>query len=465
MLEIPISSQSQKILPWIVAIAFFMQTLDNTILNIALPVMAEDLNVNPLQMQSAIIAYILTVALIIPLCGWVCDRFGTQRIFLSAVALFSLGSILCAASHTLSFLIIGRVIQGLGGALMMPVGRLVILRVYPRHDFVKVLSLVTVPGALGPLLGPTLGGWLVEYASWHWIFLINVPMGVVGCIVAYKYMPNLQQSNYHPLDLLGFILFSAAMVLITMGLEGLSELHLPKMSVIILFAVGIICFVYYWKRALKIDYPLFSPALFKIRSFSIGIAGNLFARLGSGSLPFLVPLLLQLALGYSPSKAGMMMVPMAAGSLFTKPIVRFIINYWGYRKLLTVNTFLLGVLICSFSFVTKEMPFIILLLLLGLLGIINSLQFTAMNTVTLIQLSDEQASSGNGFLAVMVQLSISFGIAIAAILLSLFNGGEPSKTIDALPAFQLTFLCIGCFSILASSIFFQLPEKIVMPDK
>lgn len=459
--SVDISPQIKKVLPWIVAIAFFMQSLDATILNIALPSMAYDLNVSPLNMESAVIAYMLTVALIIPICGWVSDRFGTQKIFFVAVALFSLGSIACAASWSLPVLIVGRVIQGLGGALMMPVGRLVILRVYPRNEFVKVMSFVTMPGLLGPLMGPTLGGWLVEYFSWHWIFLINVPIGVIGCLVAVKYMPDLRSPIISKFDILGFILFGGAMVMISLGLQGLSDFHLKPIMIIVLFVMGVLCFIVYWLHAFRSEQPLFSPGIFKIRSFSLGLAGNLFARLGNGSLPFLIPLLLQLALGYSPANAGMMMIPLAVTAMVVKPIVQYVIKIFGYRWVLTTNTLLLGFLICSFAMITKDTSFIILFIMFGLVGGINSIQFTAMNTVTLFQLEDDQASSGNALLAVIVQLSVSFGISVSAILLVFFNGERPTTgSLNVLPAFQSTFLTVGLITVFSSFIFYFLPKYI-----
>lgn len=459
-----VSEQAKKFLPWIVAIAFFMQSLDATILNIALPSMAGDLNVNPLQMQSAIIAYMLTVALVIPVCGWISDRFGTKKIFFCAVALFTLGSIVCAVAWSLPSLVIGRIVQGLGGALMMPVGRLVILKVYPRSEFVKVMSFVTMPGLLGPLLGPTVGGWLVEYFSWHWIFLINVPIGFMGCWVACKFMPDLYGAQTK-FDFIGFVLFGSAMVMISLALEGLSDLNFHTVIVFVLFIVGTVCFIGYWLRAFNIEYPLFSPRLFRIRSFSIGILGNIFARLGNGSLPFLLPLLLQLALGYSPAQAGMVMIPMALCAILSKPLVRYVINNFGYRRVLTVNTLLLGVLICSFALIDKDLPFIVLLVVLGAVGAINSLQFTAMNTVVLFQLDDDLASSGNAMLAVTVQLSISFGIAISAILLAYFNGGQPAVNSVVLPAFQATFLTVGGLTVLSAVIFHFLPKRMGMAHK
>lgn len=455
------SDRTKKILPWIVAIAFFMQSLDATILNIALPDMAKDLNVNPLKMQSAVIAYMITVALIIPICGWVSDRFGTQKIFFSAVALFTIGSVCCAAAPTLSILVVGRIIQGLGGALMMPVGRLVILRAYPRSEFVKVMSFVTMPGLLGPLLGPTLGGILVQSFSWHWIFIINLPMGILGCIVSLKFMPNLQQAENTKFDLFGFLLFGCSMILFSFGFEGLSDFHLDNQTVVFFFCAGIICFIAYWVYAFRAVKPLFSPSLFKVKSFALGVLGNLFARLGNGALPFLVPLLLQLALGYSPATAGMMMMPMALAAIISKSIVQYVISFFGYRPVLTINTFLLGVLICGYSFINENTSFITLLIMLAAVGGVNSIQFTAMNTVTLFQLGDDQASSGNALLAVVVQLSMSFGISVSAILLAYFNGGQPTaESASLLSAFQTTFLCIGLIIALSTIIFVFLPKYI-----
>lgn len=215
----PLDPRTARLLPWLVAIAFFMQALDGTILNTALPTMARDLAEDPLRMQSVVIAYMLTVALLIPASGWLADRFGTRRVFLGAVLLFTLGSLFCSLSTTLGQLVVARVVQGLGGALMMPVGRLMVLRSYPRTELVRIMSFVTLPGLLGPLIGPTLGGWLVEYATWHWIFLINLPVGLLGAYAAGRFLPDLRSSGPVRLDLRGFLLFGTAMVLITIALK------------------------------------------------------------------------------------------------------------------------------------------------------------------------------------------------------------------------------------------------------
>ena len=456
----PLDARTARWLPWVIAIAFFMQSLDGTILNTALPAMARDLSENPLRMQSVVIAYMLTVALLIPASGWIADRFGTRKVFFSAILLFSLGSLLCAVSQTLGMLVVSRVVQGLGGALMIPVGRLVVLRAYPRSELVRIMGFITIPGLLGPLLGPTTGGWMVEYMSWHWIFLINLPVGMLGCWAIWHFVPDLRGTERTRFDGIGFVLFGAAMVLITVAMEGLGELHLPHLRVMLLLFGGMACLAAYWLRAGHIDNPLFSPALFRTRSFAVGILGNLFARLGSGALPFLVPLLLQVALGHSPFEAGMSMLPLAASAMVAKSLARPLIERLGYRKVLTANTLLLGVLLASLGLVSPETPYWLLLVQLGLLGAVNSLQFTAMNTVTLIDLNDADASSGNSLLSVVAQLSLSLGVACAGALLGGFTAaGEGDGVSTLLGAFQLTFLTIGIMAMLAAGIFVQLPSQ------
>ncbi|BAP42995.1 multidrug transporter subunit MdtD [Pseudomonas sp. LJDD11] len=447
-------------MPWVIAIAFFMQSLDGTILNTALPSMAQSLKEDPLRMQSVVIAYMLTIALLIPASGWIADRFGIRRIFFSAILLFSIGSLLCAVSWTLDMLVGARIIQGLGGALMLPIGRLIVLRAYPRSELVRIMGFITVPALLGPLLGPTLGGWMVEYMSWHWIFLLNIPVGILGCYAVKHYIPDIPGGGRTRFDTLGFLLFGAAMLLITAAMEGLGELHLPHMRVVLLLFAGMGCLAAYWLRAGHVEAPLFSPTLFRTRTFAVGILGNLFARLGSGALPFLIPLLLQVALGYSPSQAGMSMLPLAAAGMFAKTIARWLIDALGYRIILTGNTLLLGILLASLALVDAQTPYWVLLVHLALLGAVNSLQFTAMNTVTLIDLDDASAASGNSLLSVVAQLALSLGVACAAALLGGFSsdvsGGEANSVLGA---FQLTFLSVGVMSMLAAGIFLQLPGR------
>jgi EmrB/QacA subfamily drug resistance transporter len=451
---------TKRLLPWVVAIAFFMQTLDGTILNTTLPTMARDLGESPLRMQSVVIAYLLTVALLIPASGWLADRFGTQRAFLAAIVLFSIGSLLCALSPSLPWLVAARVLQGVGGALLLPVGRLTILRAFPRNELLKVLSFVTIPGLVGPLVGPPLGGWLVEVANWHWVFLINLPVGVIGVIASLRYMPDLRGAAGQRFDWPGFGMFSIGLALVTLGLQGLGERAISASLSILLAIGGLAAMAAYWVHAARAERPLFGLALFRIPTFSVGILGNLFARLGSGAMPFLTPLFLQVGLGYSPSRAGLTMVPIVLGAILIKFFAEPVIDRFGYRRVLVTNTLLLAGFIAGFSLVGEGTPHALVLAYLALFGIVNSMQFTAMNTLTLRDLDDARASSGNSLLSVVMQLSMSLGVAAAGALLAAFAAPTAApQGDDVLHAFHATYVCVGALSALAAGIFFQLGRR------
>jgi EmrB/QacA subfamily drug resistance transporter len=451
---------TKRLLPWLVAIAFFMQTLDGTILNTALPAMAASLGESPLRMQSVVIAYMLTVALLIPASGWLSDRFGTRRIFVSAIVMFSLGSLLCALSSSLAMLVGARIVQGFGGALLLPVGRLAILRGFPRGELLKALTFVTLPGLVGPLVGPTLGGWLVQVATWHWVFLINLPVGVIGVAVARRYMPDLRGAMGQRFDLRGFVMFSSGLVMVSLALQGLGEHAISVAASMLLMVGGMAAMVGYWLHATRVPQPLFSPALMHIPTFAIGLAGNLFSRLGSGAMPFLIPLFMQVGLGYSPSVTGMSMIPTALGAMLCKLFAEPMIKRLGYRAVLVSNTLLLGVLIAAFGLVSKATPHALILVMLGVFGIVNSMQFTAMNTLTLGDLDEATASSGNSLLSVVMQLSMSLGVAAGGALLAAFNGAKfHAAESSVIESFHATFLCVGGLSMVAAFIFFQLGPR------
>ncbi|KAF1024074.1 MAG: putative transport protein HsrA [Paracidovorax wautersii] len=442
---------------WLVAVAFFMQTLDATIVNTALPSMAASLQESPLRMQSVVIAYSLTMAMPIPASGWVADRFGTRRVFLFSIALFTLGSVACALSHTLTQLVASRVLQACGGSLLLPVGRLSVLRNYPRDKFLQAMSFVAIPGLIGPLMGPTLGGWLVEVLSWHWIFLINLPVDVVGWIATQRYMPDSRSVLPPRFDFSGFVLLSIAMVSISLALDGLAGIGMQHALVMVLMIGGFAGLAAYWLHALRHPQPLFPPQLFSIGSFRVGLLGNLFARIGSGSMPFLIPLLLQVALGYSPMQAGMMMLPVALASMGMKRFATPLIRSQGYRRVLVGNTLLMGTLIACFALFGPATPLAGKIVLLGLFGAVNSLQFTAMNTVTLKDLDAAGASSGNSMLSMVQMLAMSLGVTVAAALLATFEqwlGGLGGY--GTLDVFRATFIGIGVATAASGWIFWQL---------
>ena len=455
----PVDSQvpSGRTLLWLVAIGFFMQTLDATIINTALPAMARSLGESPLRMQSVIVAYSLTMAMLIPASGWIADRFGTRRVYLSAMLLFALGSLLCAVSQTLAQLVGARILQGLGGALLLPVGRLAVLRAFPREQFLRAMSFIAIPGLIGPLLGPTLGGWLVEIASWHWIFLINLPVALVGCALTLLFMPAGRVPPPGAFDLAGFLLLSGGMVAISLSLGGLSELGMGHASVVVLLVFGLVCIAAYWLRALRHPAPLFSPHLFSVASLRVGLLGNLFARLGSSCMPFLIPLLMQVSMRYSPAQAGMMMLPLVLSGMAAKPLVTRLILWFGYRWVLVVNTTLVGLVMCSFALITPEQPLWLQMLQLALFGAVNSMQFTAMNTITLKDMDGSAASSGNSLLSMVQMLAMSLGVAVAASVLSGFTGYfTPPGATQTLNAFHATFIVMGLVTMASAWIFWQL---------
>lgn len=449
------TARSMAGLPWIAAMAFFMQALDATILNTALPAIAHSLDRSPLAMQSAIISYTLTVAMLIPVSGWLADRFGTRRVFMVAVTLFTLGSFACAMSGSLAQLVVFRVIQGIGGAMMMPVARLALLRAYPRSELLPVLNFVTMPGLVGPILGPLLGGVLVTWASWHWIFLINIPIGILGLIYARKYMPNFTTPR-RGFDMTGFLLFGLSLVLISSGMELFGERIVASYIGILTILGGFILLATYICHARRHPTPLIALPMFRTRTFSIGIIGNLASRLGTGCVPFLMPLMLQVGFGYSALIAGCMMAPTAIGSLLAKSTVTQVLRRLGYRKTLVGVTLIIGLLIGQFSLQSPGMEVWLLILPLFILGMAMSTQFTAMNTITLADLTDENASSGNSVLAVTQQLAISLGVAVSAAVLRFYEGIDSINTVEQ---FHYTFLTMGAVTLVSALVFLLLRVK------
>jgi len=442
-------------LPWIAAMAFFMQALDATILNTALPAIAESLNRSPLAMQSAIISYTLTVAMLIPASGWLADRFGTRRVFMLAVSLFTLGSLACALSTSLASLVLFRVLQGIGGAMMMPVARLALLRAYPRSELLPVLNFVTMPGLVGPILGPVLGGVMVTWASWHWIFLINIPIGIAGLLYARKYMPNFTTPRKR-FDTGGFFLFGLSLVLFSCGMELFGEKIVASWLAFTVIVSGIALFLLYIRHARRHPTPLISLNLFKTRTFSVGIAGNIASRLGTGCVPFLMPLMLQVGFGYSALIAGCMMAPTAMGSILAKSLVTQVLRRLGYRRTLVGITLFIGIMIAQFSLQSPSMEVWLLILPLFILGMAMSTQFTAMNTITLADLTDENASGGNSVLAVTQQLSISLGVAVSAAVLRFYEGFASNNTVEQ---FHYTFITMGIITLISAFTFMLLRPK------
>lgn len=453
----PMPIRHPRLLLWLVATGMFMQLLDATIVNTALPTMALSLGESPLRMQAVVVAYALTMAVVIPATGWLAERFGTQRVFSLAIALFTLASVACAASASLGQLTAARVLQGVGGAMLMPVGRLVVLKAFPGEQFLRAISFVAMPALIGPLLGPTLGGWLVEVASWHWIFLINVPVGVLGLFAVQRYMPNFASAAPGRFDLGGYAWLVLAMVSISLALDGLSGLGWAHAVIVLLVVLGLAALSAYWLHALRHPAPIFAPVLFALHSYRVGLLGNLFARIGSGAMPYLIPLFMQLAMGFSPAQSGLLMLPVALAGIAVKRLTTTAIRHLGYRRVLVGNTVLMGLMIAGFALMSPHQPLGWRIAQLAAFGAVNSFQFTAMNAVTLKDLDSQHAASGNSLFSMVQMLGMSLGVTCAAGLLGAFSGWlDAGQAASVLPAFRATLLAIGLMTALAAAIFWQL---------
>lgn len=445
-------------LPWIAALAIFMQSLDGTILNTALPAIAVDLDRSPMQMQAIIVCYTLTLALLIPLSGWMSDKFGSRRIFIWAVAVFTVGSLVCAIAQTFPQLIAARIIQAIGGSMMVPVARLAILYTYSKDKLLGVINFITIPGLVGPIIGPTLGGWLVDIASWHWIFIINIPIGILGVLWAKKAMPNYTHEK-QAFDFMGMLLFGGSLMLMTIGIEMGSEGIITGWMLLGVFFFGFLLMHAYYRHYKRIAFPIIDLKLIKIRTLRIGVFGNLLTRLGIGGMPLLLPLLFQVGFKHSAMTSGMMLIPVALTSVLIKPWVVPIVTRLGYKRTLIGNTMLIAIIIGLFSFASEHTALPNLIPLLVVFGAVNSIQLTAMNTLSLSDLNNETASGGNSLLMVMQQLSMSLGISVGAYLLAKYKDISWMEPGVLLPAFRYTFLTMGIITALSALLFLRLKPQ------
>jgi len=445
---------TKKILPLILATAIFMQMLDSTILNTSLPSIAKDLNESPLNMQNAIISYVLTLALFMPVSGFLADKFGTKKVFIISLILFSLGSLLCSLSPNLTFLVIARVIQGIGGSLMTPVGKLALIKTFDKSELLKAMNFAIIPALIGPVLGPLIGGYMVDYLSWHWIFLINLPIGILGIVLSVKYMPN-YFSKIIDFDFKGFLFFAGASLLLSISLEWMGNAK-NITPVLLVFLMGFIFIYLYYRHAKKEENPIFPLELFMVRTFRVGFLGNLATRLGISSIPLLIPLMIQIAYGQSAVVSGWIVAPMAITAMFGKSAVIKILNRFGYRKTLMFNTFLIGTLICLMAIPGINTSIYWFIPLILVLGFFNSIQFTSMNTISISDLRDNHTSSGNSLISVNQQIAIGFGIAFGLIILKLFEGDTQLIKGNIHNAFRYTFLVMGILTILSGFVFRRL---------
>jgi EmrB/QacA subfamily drug resistance transporter len=447
----------KRLLPWLVALAFFMESLDTTILNTAVPAIAQALGVVPLSMKSVLSCYTLSLAMFIPVSGWVADRFGTRAVFSSAIGLFTLGSFLCGISSNIHLLVACRILQGCGGAMMVPVGRLTLVRTFSRSELIRATTFVAIPGLIGPMLGPFVGGLIVGYFHWRVIFFINIPIGLLGLYFVYRNLPDYRVERGRPLDIVGLILFSSGVALLSYVLEVFGEHTLSGLEISSLLAISLLLLAGYGLHASKSEHPLLRLTLLRLRTFRAAVLGGFVTRIGIGGIPFLFPLLYQVGLGFSPIQSGLMMMPQALAAMSLKATMPGILARFGYKCVLISNTIILGLLIFLFATIGARTPPWVIVCQVFTYGFFTSLQYTSMNTLVYADVTDEQTSSASTIASTLQQMSISFGVASASLVTAFFIPdrfhSNPSQMIHGI---HNAFFVLGALTILSTIVFREL---------
>lgn len=455
-----LTEAAKRLLPWLVAVAFFMESLDTTVLNTAVPAIAAALHVVPLSMKAVLSSYTLSLAVFIPISGWMADRYGTRRVFSSAIGLFTLGSFLCGISTNIHLLVACRILQGCGGAMMVPVGRLTMVRTFAKSELIRAMSFVAIPGLIGPMLGPIAGGLIVVHFHWRVIFFINLPIGLLGLYLVYLHLPDYREPHSHPLDTTGLFLFGSGIALLSYVLEVFGEHTLSGRSMLALLATSAALLTAYGLRAAHTEFPLLRLNLFRIRTFRSAVLGSYFTRLGIGGIPFLFPLLYQVGLGFSPIESGLLMMPQAIAAMSLKMTMPAILRRFGYRFVLVSNTLIIGAQIIGFATIGARTPMWLVVAQVFAYGFFTSLQYTSMNTLVYTDVTDEATSSASTIASTMQQMSMSFGVAGASLATALFvpdrHSTPPGQMIQGI---HHAFLAMGIFTILSTLIFRELKSS------
>ena len=447
-------------LPWLVAVAFFMESLDTTILNTAVPAIASALQVEPLSMKAVLSSYTLSVAVFVPVSGWLADRFGTRRVFASAIALFTLGSLLCGLSTDIHALVACRILQGMGGAMMVPVGRLTMVRSFAKAELVRAMSFVAIPSLIGPMLGPVAGGFIVHYLHWRAIFFVNLPIGLLGLYLVWRHLPDYREERTDALDWVGLVLFSAGIALLSYVLEVFGEHSLSGREMLALLGIAMALLAAYGRHALTTPRPLLRLVLLRIRSFRVAVSGSFVTRLGAGGMPFLLPLLYQIGMGYTPVQAALLIVPQPLAAMSLKITVPHILARFGYRRVLLGNTLLMGGLIMLFSTIGPGTPVWQIVLQGFLFGFCSSLQYSSMNTLVYADIGHADASMASTMSSTLQQMSLSFGVATASLAAALFIPDRfHSSQAQLVQGIHLAFIALGILTILSALVFRALTDE------
>ena len=452
-----VGEASRRFLPWLVAMAFFMESLDTTILNTAVPAIAQALGVVPLSMKSVLASYTLSLAVFIPISGWVADRFGTRRVFAGAIGLFTLGSILCGLCSNLHLLVACRILQGCGGAMMVPVGRLTLVRAFPKSDLVRVMSFVVIPALIGPLLGPCVGGMIVGFFPWRVIFFLNIPIGLLGLYLVYRHLPDYRAESVPPLDFIGMVLFGSGIALLSYVLEVFGEHTMSGREIAGLLTIALLLLATYARHAMQNAFPLLRLALFRLRTLRAAVLGGFVTRIGIGGIPFLFPLLYQVGLGFTPIQSGLLMMPQAAASISLKLTVTGILTRFGYRAILISNTVIIGLFILLFATIGPATPVWLIVVESFGYGFFASLQYSSMNTLVYADVTEEETSNASTIFSTLQQLAISFGVASSSLAVALFIPDRfHCSAPEMIHGIHRAFLVLGGWTILVSLAFQEL---------
>jgi len=445
-----------RLIPLILATALFMENMDSTVIATSLPAIAADIGAEPISLKLALTAYFVALAIFIPVSGWMADRFGARNIFRCAIGVFMLGSICCAFSFSLETFVGSRFLQGMGSSMMSPIARLVLVRATPRNQLVAAMAWLTLPAMVGPLTGPPIGGFLTTYLSWHWIFWINIPIGLLGIVLTTIYLPKIESRTPRPIDFPGFVLAGLSFAGIIFGLSVISLPAIPLVAGYSGVAAGVVAGVLYWFHAKRAKFPLLDPQLFRHRMFRSAIIGSSLFRIGVGATPFLLPLMLQLTFGLSPFESGMITFAAAVGAIIAKFAAEWIYERFGFRQGLTAGTFvsMLGVL--SMAFYEPATATALIVAVLIVFGFAQSVIWTGLNAFQFADVDDKDASQANVIGQVLGQTMFALGVALGGGALELshiLRGGEL-----VVGDFHNAFLVVAAVVLIAPILFARLPK-------
>jgi EmrB/QacA subfamily drug resistance transporter len=447
----------ERLIPLIVATALFMENMDSTVIATSLPAIAADIGTSPLTLKLAITSYLLSLAVFIPASGWTADRFGARLVFSVAIAVFMVGSIGCALSTSVTHFVVARILQGIGGAMMTPVGRLVLLRSIDKSQLVNAMAWVTVPALIGPVIGPPLGGFITTYFSWHWIFLINIPIGLLGIFLALRYIDPIRSENPERFDLYGLVLAGVGLGGIAFGLSVAGLNLLPWTVIVALVGIGTVSMTLYVIHARRTASPVLDFTLMRLATLRASILGGFLFRLGIGALPFLLPLLMQVGFGLSPFHSGLVTFASAVGAMGMKTLAARIIRTFGFRNLMTVNAIVSSVFLAACALFTVTTPLLLIMIILVVGGFFRSLQFTAINTVAYAEVEPAQMSRATTLVSVNQQLAISAGVAIGAFTVESTMLARHVTELSAAD-FAPAFIVVAIISAISAYFFWQMPD-------